>query len=80
MGKFYYLKFGLAVVLSYVGVKMVLVDIYHIPTVLSLAVIAVVLAAAVVASIVRAQRLGARNVEPEAQVREEVVEEMMPKK
>ncbi len=80
MGKFYYLKLGLAVVLSYVGVKMVLVDIYHIPTVPSLAVIAVVLAAAVVASIVRAQRLGARNVEPEAQVREEVVEEMMPKK
>jgi hypothetical protein len=40
----------------------------------------VVLDAAVVASIVRAQRLAARNVEPEAQVREEVVEEMMPKK
>ena len=80
MGKFYYLKLGLAVVLSYVGVKMVLVDIYHIPTVLSLAVIAVVLAAAVVASIERAQRLAARNVEPEAQVREEVVEATMPKK
>jgi tellurite resistance protein TerC len=80
MGKFYYLKLGLAVVLSYVGVKMVLVDIYHIPTVLSLAVITVVLAAAVVASIVRAQRLAARNVEPEAQVREEVVEATMPKK
>jgi tellurite resistance protein TerC len=79
MGKFYYLKLGLAVVLSYVGVKMVLVDIYHIPTVLSLAVIAVVLAAAVVASIVHAQRLAARNVEPEAQVREEVVEATMPK-
>ena len=80
MGKFYYLKLGLAVVLSYVGMKMVLVDIYHIPTALSLAVIAVVLTAAVVASIVRAQRLAARNVEPEAQVREEVVEETMPKK
>ena len=79
MGKFYYLKLGLAVVLSYVGVKMVLVDIYHIPTVLSLAVIAVVLAAAVVASIVHAQRLAVRNVEPEAQVREEVVEATMPK-
>jgi tellurite resistance protein TerC len=80
MRKFYYLKLGLAVVLSYVGMKMVLVDIYHIPTALSLVVIAVVLAAAVVASIVRAQRLAARNVEPEAQVREEVVEATMSKK
>jgi tellurite resistance protein TerC len=80
MGKFYYLKLGLAVVLSYVGVKMVLADIYHIPTALSLAVIAVVLAVAVVASIVRAQRLAARNVEPKAQVRREVGEEIMPKK
>jgi tellurite resistance protein TerC len=80
MSKFYYLKLGLAVVLSYVGVKMVLADIYHIPTALSLAVIAVVLAVAVVASIVRAQRLAARNVEPKAQVRREVGEEIMPKK
>jgi len=60
MGKFYYLKLGLAVVLSYVGVKMVLDGIYHIPTALSLAVIAVVLAVAVVASIVRARRLAAK--------------------
>jgi len=80
MSKFYYLKLGLAVVLSYVGAKMVLADIYHIPTALSLAVIAVVLAVAVVASIVRAQRLAARNVEPKAQVRREVGEEIMPKK
>jgi tellurite resistance protein TerC len=80
MGKFSYLKLGLAVVLSYVGVKMVLADIYHIPTALSLAVIAVVLAAAVVASIVRVQRLAARNVQSEAQVRREVGEEIMPHK
>jgi tellurite resistance protein TerC len=80
MGKFYYLKLGLAVVLSYVGVKMVLADIYHIPIALSLAVIAVVLAVAVVASIVRAQHLAARNVKPEAQVRREVGEEIMPHK
>jgi tellurite resistance protein TerC len=80
MGKFYYLKLGLAVVLSYVGVKMMLADIYHIPTALSLAVIAVVLAVAVVASIVRARRLAARNAEPWAQVRREVGEEIMSKK
>jgi tellurite resistance protein TerC len=80
MGKFYYLKLGLAVVLSYVGVKMMLSDIYHIPTALSLAVIAVVLAVAVVASIVRARRLAARNAEPRAQVRGEVGEEITSKK
>lgn len=57
MAKFYYLKLGLAVVLSFVGVKMVLADIYHIPTTLSLAVIAVVLATAIVASVVHARHL-----------------------
>jgi TerC family integral membrane protein len=76
MGKFSYLKLGLAVVLSYVGVKMVLTDIYHIPAALSLAVIAVVLATAVAASIVRAQHLAARNVESETQVHREVGEEI----
>src|SRR2546421_1121610 len=72
MSKFYYLKLGLAVVLSYVGVKMVLADIYHIPIALSLAVIAMVLASAIIASVVRARRLTARKVEPEAQMREEL--------
>jgi tellurite resistance protein TerC len=57
MAKFYYLKLGLAVVLSFVGVKMVLADIYHIPTTLSLVVIAGVLATAIVASVVRSRRL-----------------------
>jgi tellurite resistance protein TerC len=80
MGKFYYLKLGLAVVLSYVGVKMMLADIYHIPTALSLAVIAVVLAVAVVASIARARRLAARNAEPKAQARGEIGEEITSKK
>jgi len=61
MGKFYYLKLGLAVVLSFVGVKMVLADIYSIPTAPSLAVIAVILAAAIVASVMRTRRLVARK-------------------
>src|SRR3989442_817355 len=67
MTKFYYLKLGLAVVLSFVGVKMVLADVYHIPIALSLAVIAMVLASAIIASVVRARRLTSRQVEPEAQ-------------
>ncbi|QBD77866.1 TerC family protein [Ktedonosporobacter rubrisoli] len=59
--KIYYLKLGLAVILAFVGVKMVLVDIFHIPTFLSLLVIALILAAAVVASLIRDRRL--KNVE-----------------
>lgn len=57
--KFYYLKLGLAVVLTFVGVKMVIVDLYKIPTPLSLAVVAGVLTIAVVASLLRSQRLRA---------------------
>lgn len=55
--KFYYLKLGLAVVLTFVGVKMVIVDIYKIPTPMSLAVVAGVLTIAVIASLIRNQRL-----------------------
>ena len=35
-GMFYYLKYGVSIVLAYVGVKMMLVDIYKIPTIFSL--------------------------------------------
>jgi tellurite resistance protein TerC len=56
MHKFYYLKLGLSVVLTFVGVKMVLVDVYKIPIGISLGVIASILSVAVVASLWRAQR------------------------
>ncbi len=49
---FVYLRYGLGVVLSFVGIKMVLVDVYHIPIGLSLGVIALVLTITVVASLV----------------------------
>jgi tellurite resistance protein TerC len=49
--KFHYLKLGLAVVLVFVGTKMLLVDIYKIPVALSLGVIALVLASSVAASL-----------------------------
>jgi tellurite resistance protein TerC len=75
MSKFYYLKFGLSVVLSFVGVKMVLSDIYHVPIGLSLAVIAFVLASALIASIVRARHLTAMSVKSERQMREVPVKE-----
>ena len=59
--KFYYLKMGLAVILTFVGVKMTLVDIYKIPTPASLGVIAGVLTIAVVASLLRARKLEAEQ-------------------
>jgi TerC family integral membrane protein len=49
--KFDYLQPGLAVILAFVGVKMIVAEWYHIPTFVSLAVIAIVLAVAIVASI-----------------------------
>jgi len=53
MDRFSYLKLGLSVVLAFVGTKMVLVDIYKIPTTVSLAVIAGILITAIVASLLR---------------------------
>ncbi len=50
MHRFVHLKLGLALVLVWVGVKMLLLDVYKIPTGLSLAVVAALLAASVTAS------------------------------
>jgi tellurite resistance protein TerC len=55
--KFDYLQPGLAVILAFVGVKMILAEWYHIPTFASLGVIAVILTVAIVASI-KLQRRG----------------------
>ena len=50
--RFVYLKIGLALVLMWVGVKMLLkIDVFYIPTPLSLAVIATILTVSVVASL-----------------------------
>ena len=61
VGKFYYLKLGLSVILVFVGVKMMLVDIYKIPITFSLMVIAAVLTISVVASLLRARSLEKRS-------------------
>jgi len=50
---FHYLSIGLAGVLVFVGGKMLLVDVVKVPTALSLAVIAAILAVCVVASVLR---------------------------
>jgi tellurite resistance protein TerC len=49
--KFDYLQPGLAVILAFVGVKMIVSEWYHIPTPVSLGVIAAVLTVAIVASV-----------------------------
>jgi len=54
--RFTYLQQGLAVILVYVGVKMIGSYWYHIPTAISLSVIALVLAASIVLSLRKARR------------------------
>lgn len=56
LGRFRFLNIGLAVVLVFVGVKMLITDVYKIPVLLSLAVILGALAVAVVASVLRPER------------------------
>jgi len=53
MGRFRYLNVGLAAVLVFVGLKMTLADVYKVPAFVSLAVIVVLLAVAVGASLLR---------------------------
>jgi tellurite resistance protein TerC len=53
MDKFHYLKYGLALVLMFVGAKMLIAGAYKIPIWASLAVIAALLAGSVIASLVK---------------------------
>ena len=62
--RFVYLKVGLAAVLVFVGVKMLLLDIYKIPIGVSLTVIAVLLAASVLLSLRRTRDLPPRRQAP----------------
>ncbi len=58
MSSMYYLKYGLAVILAFVGVKMLLPIVgYHVNVVVSLAVILVVLLIAIIASVIRNKHL-----------------------
>jgi tellurite resistance protein TerC len=50
--KFHYLKLGLSVILLFVGAKMLLIDVYKIPIGVSLGVVALILLASVVASLI----------------------------
>jgi tellurite resistance protein TerC len=50
--RFVYLKYGLAVVLVFIGAKMLLMDVYKIPTPASLGFVAIAIGASIVASLV----------------------------
>jgi tellurite resistance protein TerC len=54
--QFHYLKTGLAFVLAFVGVKMMIVDLYKIPIGASLAVIALLIGGAILASLLWPKR------------------------
>jgi tellurite resistance protein TerC len=61
MHRFVYLKYGLAAILVFVGMKMLVIDVYKVPIWASLVVIATVVVVSVVASL-RKTRTGARQV------------------
>lgn len=54
---FMYLKYGVALILFYVGIKMVIADIYAIPTIISLGIIIFTLAFSVILSLLQRKRL-----------------------
>jgi tellurite resistance protein TerC len=70
LGRFRYLNVGLAAVLVFVGAKMLLADVWHIPVALSLGVIVIVLAAAVGASLLRPGSSGGGRPAPRPEIAE----------
>ena len=64
IGRFRYLNVGLAAVLVFVGAKMALSDVFHIPVYVSLAVIVLTLALAVGASLLRMPDLRGTAADP----------------
>jgi tellurite resistance protein TerC len=68
MHQFEYLKLGLAVVLTFIGVKMVIIDLYKIPVGVSLAVVASVLTISIIASLIKSRRDAKEKVRERAKV------------
>ena len=63
LDRFQYMKYSLIFVLAYVGVKMMIVDIYKFPSFLSLVVIVVSLVLGIVISINATKKLERKNIE-----------------
>lgn len=66
--KFHYLKLGLSAVLVFVGVKMLLADLYKVPIMTSLAIIGGLLAVSVIASVLFPKRVEGSSSDGEAPV------------
>jgi tellurite resistance protein TerC len=56
--RFHLLKYGLALVLSFIGAKMLIAPWYHVPVAASLSIVAVLIAASVVASLIATRKPG----------------------
>ncbi|MFA5011215.1 MAG: TerC family protein [Ignavibacteria bacterium] len=56
MDKFHYLKVGLSIILVFIGIKMLIASVFHIPTSTSLIVIIIILTISIIASMVRNKR------------------------
>lgn len=57
--RFSLLKYGLAVILIFIGIKMLLIDLFHIPIAISLGVVAGILAVTLLVNIWVNRRAGA---------------------
>jgi tellurite resistance protein TerC len=66
---FSYLKYGLAIVLVFIGVKMLLMDFFHIPIGISLSIVAGVILTSIVVSIIAGQRASSRAPEADSSER-----------
>lgn len=60
MDKFHYLKLGLSIILVFIGIKMLITGVFHIPTFGSLIVIIIILTVSILASMVRNKK--AKNI------------------
>ena len=60
-GRFRYLNVGLGVILGFVGAKMLLAGVYHLPVWISLLVVAAILSVAIAVSVLTDRRLGGRG-------------------
>jgi len=56
MELFHYLHYGLSVILVFIGVKMIIASVYHIPTTLALGVITTTITVCAVASLIWPKR------------------------
>ena len=58
MHKFHYLKIGLSLILIFIGFKMLIIDLYKIPIVFSLSIIALILVASIIYSLAKPLKKG----------------------